>query len=202
VLLSLLYSGSGLPWMSELPALLSAVLTIVLLGRLAAVWQTRSSPVAGAIVAVAVVLSLSGLGEYAGRPLLSGAVAEIDDDGEVVDGVAAFVRAQSEYGRVFVLGYDALGLLSGRTDDLFVPVLDIHLPVLRVDYWGQDLYLLVKRPDRRGQMDAVYHQRDDLYSFGTDRALYAGDWDEWRLFEVVTAPRRDPSEPPAGASGE
>ena len=79
---------------------------------------------------------------------------------------------------------------------MFVPLLDIHLNALRVDYWGQRLFLLVKHPRERSAMDNIYWRVPGVYQFGIERGIYEMDQGDWRLFEVISAPRRRPDQPP------
>ncbi len=107
----------------------------------------------------------------------------------VVERVETFVRERGPHVRVFVCGYEGLGLLRGdRRDDLFVPVLDLHIEALRRDYWGQTLFLLVRAPQGAARLESITWREPTLHWLGSTRTLLAADFDDWRLFEIISAP--------------
>ncbi len=110
---------------------------------------------------------------------------------QVIDEVEAYVNSRTPYGRVFVLGYTGLDLLRGYEGKLMAPNLDLHIGSLRRDYKGQDLYVLIPRPDGRVRTESVFWKYPDIYNLGADRLLYAGTFHAWRLFQVVSAPTRE-----------
>jgi hypothetical protein len=105
--------------------------------------------------------------------------------------VESFVTARTPYGRVFVCGYEGLRLLDGYTGDRMLPNLDLHISDVRKLYFGQHLFLLVHRPVGPAAMDSVHGHYPWLYESGGSRAIYAGDFGIWRLFEVVGAPTEE-----------
>lgn len=110
---------------------------------------------------------------------------------DVLDAVESYVTARTPYGRVFVCGYQGLALLEGRARRLFVPNLDLHIDVLRRGYRRQNLFLLVPRPVADATLECAVWRYRDIYAHGAPRALFAGDWADWRLYEIVSAPTAD-----------
>jgi hypothetical protein len=110
-------------------------------------------------------------------------------DDETVAAVSEHVAARSPYAKVFVCGYEGLGLLRGnRHGDLFAPAMDLHLASLRNDYWGQTLFVLVRKPLRAAKLESIVWRSPDFHLLGSSRTLLSADFDDWRLYEVVTAP--------------
>ncbi len=105
--------------------------------------------------------------------------------------VESHVNEQTPYGRVFVLGYAGLDLLRGYTGDRLVPNMDLHVGSLRRAYKGQNLYVLVPRPEGSVRAESVFWKYPDIYVRGAERLLYAGEFGSWRLFEVVSAPTQE-----------
>ncbi len=101
------------------------------------------------------------------------------------------VRRRAPYAKVFVCGYESFALLQGQTSPIFEHALDFNFDKSRRDYYGQVLYLLVHRPERRNAMDSIHWKCPNIYVQGVEDALYDSDWGEWRLFELIqaTAPR-------------
>ncbi|MDD4101244.1 MAG: hypothetical protein PHU80_01255 [Kiritimatiellae bacterium] len=116
-----------------------------------------------------------------------------DDDVrvKVIGEVETYVQARTPYGRVFALGYTGLDLLRGYEGSLMVPNLDLHIGSLRMDYKGQDLYVLIPNPEDRVRSESVFWKYPDIYDLGADRLLYAGTFGTWRLFQVVSAPTQE-----------
>ena len=105
--------------------------------------------------------------------------------------VEAYVNARTPYGRVFVLGYTGLDLLRGYAGERLVPNMDLHIGALRRAYKGQNLYLLVPRPEGPVRAESVFWKYPDIYTQGGDRLLFSGEFGSWHLFEVVTAPTQE-----------
>ena len=63
---------------------------------------------------------------------------------------------------------------------------------IRTSYAGNDLYILVHRPSGRSRMDSIHRKYPDLFEFGSNSTLHHRDWDNWRLFEIIQAPRHNP----------
>lgn len=108
--------------------------------------------------------------------------------GELRTEIATYIKAQTPYGRLFVCGYQGLGLLYGNDDDLFVPNLDLHLDQLRQSYKRQQLFLLLPEPRRDAACESPVWRHRDIYRHGAPRALFAADWPGWRLYEIISAP--------------
>ena len=106
--------------------------------------------------------------------------------------VASYVRERTPWGRVFVCGYSGLAAkpCADEADEaLFVPCLDLRIDVLREAYAGQDLFILVPKPEGPDALESCVWRYDDLYSHGAQRLLFAADFGEWRLYQVIS-PRR------------
>ena len=110
----------------------------------------------------------------------------------VLPKVEHFVLADSPYARVFVCGYDSFALLGKDASPLFVHSLDFNFYKAKNDYVGQRLYVLTRRPVGRGARDSIHWKFDRMYALGSRDTLYAGDWGDWRLFEIIQAPRSAP----------
>jgi hypothetical protein len=107
----------------------------------------------------------------------------------VCQSVSAYVRERTPYGRVFVCGYEGMGLLANRSpDSRLLPNMDLQLNELRRQYYGQQIFLLVRKPEGRAGVDSIHWRFPDAYRRGLERALFARDFGDWRLFEVIGAP--------------
>ena len=95
------------------------------------------------------------------------------------------VRSPGGAVKVFVCGYESFDLLRTDPGGLFVRALDFDFDKARRDYYGQALYILVRRPVRRVGADSVYMKHRNIYIQGGRDTLYDSDWGEWRLFEIV-----------------
>ena len=105
--------------------------------------------------------------------------------------VEEHVNARTQYGRIFALGYAGLDLLSGYAGERVVPNMDLHIGSLRRAYRGQNLYLLVPRPEGAARAESVFWKHPDIYTQGGERLLFSGAFGTWHLFEVVTAPTQE-----------
>jgi len=105
--------------------------------------------------------------------------------------VEEYVTARTPYGRVFVLGYAGLDLLRGYSGERLLPNMDLHVGALRRAYPGQNLYVLVPRPEGIRRAESVFWKHPDIYELGGDRLLYAATFGTWRLFEVISAPTQE-----------
>ena len=107
----------------------------------------------------------------------------------VFQSVSTYVQEHTPYGRVFVCGYEGMGLLCNRSpESRLIPNMDLHVGELRGQYHGQHLFVLVHRPEGRAATDSIHWRFPGAYRHGLERTLYARDFGEWRLFEVVGAP--------------
>ncbi|NLF22129.1 MAG: hypothetical protein GX590_03125 [Lentisphaerae bacterium] len=109
----------------------------------------------------------------------------------LLDAVEHYVESRTPYGRVFICSYRGLGLLEGDARERFVACLDLHVDALRERYHRQNLFLLVPRPEADAAFECAVWRYHDIYGHGAARALFAGDWGDWRLYEIITAPTAD-----------
>lgn len=175
----LAWAAAPTRWMLYVGALLSLTRLSLAVGV--------GHPRRGLALQTAVVLLVLVSGALRGR-ISFGVEPPTTDDGTVAR-VAEHALARSAYARVFVCGYEGLGLLRGdRRNGLFVPVLDLHLNDLRRDYWGQTLFVLVHKPIRAARLESIVWREPDFHWLGSSRTLLSADFDAWRLYEVVTAP--------------
>lgn len=107
---------------------------------------------------------------------------------DVLGAVESHVMARTPFAKVFVCGYDGVGLLGVQTNALFAASMDFHLDQVRQAYWGQQLYVLMHRPVGRSGADSVHWRDRAFFELGARHTLHAGTWGDWRLMEVVTAP--------------
>ena len=110
---------------------------------------------------------------------------------QICQEVEAYVNARTSYGRVFVLGYAGLDLLRGYAGERLAPNMDLHVGSLRRAYKGQNLYVLVPRPEGSVRAESVFWKHPDIYMHGAERLLYAETFGSWRLFEVISAPTQE-----------
>lgn len=105
------------------------------------------------------------------------------------DAVAAYVKNATPWGRVFVCGYNGLGVPCSSEDDekLFVPCIDLHIGELRKAYTRQQLFILVPKPECENALESCNWRYGDLYANGAQRLIFADDFGAWRLYEVVSA---------------
>lgn len=101
------------------------------------------------------------------------------------------VVKNSTKAKVFVCGYDSYVLLGSRPDQLFMPAMDFNFYQAVEDYPGYQLYLLVHRPKGDSAFDSIHWTYPRLFSRGHRNLIYYEDWGEWRLFELVQAPRKE-----------
>jgi len=102
--------------------------------------------------------------------------------------VEQYVTEHTKYGRVFIPGYIGLSLLQDYEGKLLAPNLHFHVNTLRQDYFGQDLYVLVAKPEGVTAMEYVFAAYPGIYQYGCERLLYARSFGDWHLFQVVSAP--------------
>ena len=90
---------------------------------------------------------------------------------------------------MFVAGFEGLLLLGVKDAGVFLPSLDFDFSKAKNDYHGHRLYLMVRRPVGRSAADSIHWKYGGAYAFGGDWTLYDGDFGDWRLFEIIQAPR-------------
>ena len=93
--------------------------------------------------------------------------------------------------RVFVCGYDSFRLLGAREDPVFLRALDFNFYQAVKDYHGYRMYLMVHQPTGAGAFESIHWKYPQLFTLGHRNLLYYRDWGDWRLFELVQAPRRE-----------
>ena len=105
------------------------------------------------------------------------------------EAVAAYVKNATPWGRVFVCGYNGFGKSCADEADekLFVPCIDLHIGELRKAYVRQQLFILVPKPECENALESCNWRYGDLYANGAQRLLFAGDFDDWRLYEVISS---------------
>ncbi|MDD2598863.1 MAG: hypothetical protein PHO37_06525 [Kiritimatiellae bacterium] len=170
----------GLAWgASEL--LLSLLLIVMIFcGRF---FNSRVLVVAGSAAFVALAIWLgSAFTPYSAN------LPSADERHTLRGEVENYVRARTKYGRVFVPGYTGLSLLQDYEGDLLVPNLHFRVNILRQEYFGQDLYVLVAKPEGVTAMEDIFSAYPGIYQYGCERLLFAGAFGEWHLFQFVSAP--------------
>jgi hypothetical protein len=74
---------------------------------------------------------------------------------------------------------------------VFVRSLDFNFDKAKQDYPGRDLFVLVRQPRARSGMDSIHWKYPRIFELGSHTTLYDGDFGDWRLFEIVQAPREE-----------
>jgi len=104
--------------------------------------------------------------------------------------IARHVMSKSRHPKVFVCGYEGFVLMRGYEDSgLFVHALDFDFDRVEDTYRRQQLFVLVRRPAGRGAMESIHWKYDEMFHLGDRSALVDSDWGDWRLFELIQAPR-------------
>jgi len=103
--------------------------------------------------------------------------------------VENYVMKRTKNGRVFVSGYRGLSLLQDYYGQLLVPNIHFDVNTLRQDYFGQELYVLVAKPEGFVAMEYIFSAYPDIYKYGCERLLFADNFGDWHLFQVVSAPQ-------------
>ena len=183
-----LLAGRGWLWtpaplLAALPALLAFSLGRTLVGRRGAGiagWALGTGAVAACLI---LAVRLSPL-----RP----PAAERSPAFETARGLQALerhVQERSPFAKVFVCGYDSFGLLRGSGSAAFVHAMDFNFDKAKRDYYGHALFVLLRQPEQRYAMDSVHRKYPRIFIQGGPDTLYDSDWGEWRLFEMIQAPR-------------
>ncbi len=186
----ILLQAGGLEWATA-PAVHATLMTVLLsLVALAPARACRFSPAFWGVPPLLMAAALH-LGREPAPAAPTAAMQRAVAQREVLDAVESYVTARTPYGRVFVCGYQGLALLEGRERTLFVPNLDLHIDVLRRGYHRQNLFLLLPHPVADATLECAVWRYGDIYAHGAPRALFAGEWGDWRLYEIVSAPTAD-----------
>lgn len=109
--------------------------------------------------------------------------------------VAHYVRARSEFAKVFVCGYEGFVVRADPDTGVLVPALDFNFHKALADYPGHALYVLVHRPEGRSAADSFHRKYPGLFATGGEWTLHAGDYGQWQLYEIIQAPVRRPPLP-------
>ena len=183
-----LLAGRGLLWtpaplLTALPALLAFSLGRTFVDRRGA--GTAGWVVGAAAVAACLVLAVrlpedrqdAGGGSPAWEPA------------QGLQALERHAHEQSRFAQVFVCGYDSFGLLRGSGSTAFVHAMDFNFDKAKRDYYGHALFVLVRRPEQRYAMDSIHRKYPRIFIQGGPETLYDSDWGDWRLFEMIQAPR-------------
>jgi hypothetical protein len=84
-----------------------------------------------------------------------------------------------------------MDLLRGYTGELILPNFDLQLTSLRHNYKGQNLYVLVPKPEGVTRAESVFWRFPEIYALGTDRLIFCEAFGSWHLFELITAPTQE-----------
>jgi len=191
LVLALLMGANGLSWAGG-PVLLCLFPLAVLSAAYAVTMSGTLARPAAVAVAVA-VLATSGMafmqrGEI--RPLARGeGYSRTTEQNRWLPMIERHVANRSHYPQVFVCGYDSFTLLGSYANPVFVRSMDFNFNKAKQDYPGRDLFVLVHRPRARSGMDSVHWKYPRIFELGSHTTLYDGDFGDWRLFEIVQAPR-------------
>jgi len=186
-------ASSGLLWDSTLipgclfPLCILAVAFAVGPEKLMARGGSLAAALILLVVTACAIADEKGMVPKSSRP---SEVARVGDERNAcLRRIEQHVLRQSPYAKVFVVGFEGL-LLLGRSDSaVFVPSLDFDFSKAKNDYHGHRLYLMVRRPAGRSAADSVHWKYEGIYAFGGDGTLYDWDFWDWRLFEIIQAPR-------------
>ena len=183
-----LLAGRGWLWtpaplLAALPALLAFSLGRTLVGRRDVDfmgWALGAAAVAACLI-LTVRLPTAKQAAKTGVPAF-----------ETARGLQALERHvcdRSPFAKVFVCGYDSFGFLRGSGSATFVHAMDFNFDKAKRDYYGHALFVLVRHPEQRYAMDSVHRKYPRIFIQGGPDTLYDSDWGEWRLFEMIQAPR-------------
>lgn len=147
---------------------------------------SRSGRVALSVIPLLVVLCAGVEAHFAGPR----AGPEDGRDRDIwLPRIERHVLSRSEYPKVFVCGYDSFLLLGPDPGPIFAHALDFNFHQAKEDYYGHDLYVLVHAPEGRSAMDSVHWKYPNMYRLGHRSTLYDRTFGNWRLFEIIQAPR-------------
>jgi hypothetical protein len=192
-------AARGVPWGADLLVLLLFPLSVLAVGYTVSLVSRVSGRVGWLLWLLPAAITVSAwLGPGAGRTAgqAQGRYGRIlADRGRWLSRIEHQVTSRTPYAKVFVCGYEGFKLLGTRHSEVFTHSLDFNFEQARKDYYGHDLFVLVHRPVDRGGMDSVHWQYEQIYELGHRYTLYDGTWGNWRLFEIIQAPRRQRKEP-------
>lgn len=172
------------PLLVSMPALVALSVSRVLAGR-------RGATVAGWALTLAALTVCAGLvwRSLPGRERPAVA-APVDIATAWIQALDRHVHERSRFAKVFVCGYEGFAVPGGgQVSSTFVNALDFNFDKAKRDYYGHALFVLVRRPDQRSAMDSVHWKFPRIFIRGGPDTLYDSDWGEWRLFEMIQAPR-------------
>ncbi len=114
-----------------------------------------------------------------------------EENRALLAGIREKIADRLPFARVYVCGYDSFPALDSGADPLFLRELDFDFQRARREYKGHALFLLVPKPDGRNASESIHRKFPGIYAAGFANTLYTGDWDRWRLFELVDKPREE-----------
>lgn len=186
----LVLHGLGFAWAAGTATTLLALIALLML--IATLQSAHAHPPArirrSAALLCTAVLAAAWVHGALQEPGCRGSTQSRQARRALLDAIENDVMSRTPYGRIFVCSYRGLGLLEGEQRERFVACLDLHVGTLRERYTRQNLFLLVPRPEAEAALECTVWRHGDIYSHGMERALFAGDWGDWRLYEIVTAP--------------
>ena len=171
---------AGLAWCSFELLLSILMLLLIFFVRF---FDNRVLIVVSAVLCVALAVLFPKKVDYSAPKQLSSVERE-----SLRGDVEKFVTDKTRYGRVFIPGYTGLTLLQDYEGECLTPNLHFHVNTLRKDYFGQDLYVLVPKPEGFTAMEYIFAAYPGIYRYGCERLLFARSFGDWHLFQVVSAP--------------
>ena len=194
LVLAVYLESRGLLWNSGTLLLCQFVLVALCAGYLAASSAVRTNGVRWLLAALPLVLALVvAWPERANRAPGASAdtfAAITADRNQWAPRIERHVLSRSRFSKVFVCGYDGFLFVRDKPRRVFLHALDFNFNKAREDYYGQRLYMLVRRPVGPSAMDSVHWKYGRIHALGSRTTLWDGDWGDWRLFEIIQAPRR------------
>jgi hypothetical protein len=149
----------------------------------------RARPAPVVWLAAALPLALGWLPALA-RPAPRAVAAPAPLESSWLPQLEHHVLQRSKFAKVFVCGFEGFALLRDTSSTVFVRSLDFNFDKAKRDYYGQVLYLLVRRPEQRNAMDSIHWKYRHIYVQGGQETLYDSDWGDWRLFELIQVAAR------------
>lgn len=103
--------------------------------------------------------------------------------------IVNYVNNATPWGRVFICGYNGIhrGYLNILKFEIIEPCVDLHIDVLRKAYSRQHIFILVPKPICENALESCNWRYGNLYANGAQRLLFAEDFGDWRLYEVISS---------------
>lgn len=179
-------SSLGLGWSGDANRTLLGICALLVVLR-SIIWWSHRYPVRSFVLQTLALLLLLPVALQHFLQTAQTADLQQENPAALLRQIREYAAENTQHHRIFVCGYEGLGLLGGdRRAERFVPVMDLHLDSLLESYRGQTLFLLVRKPEGRAQMESIAWQVPDLYRLGSSRTLLSKDFGKWRLFEIVS----------------